>query len=148
MAKKKSKKKSSGGGLFLIIVLVLVAGLGGWNYNRNLHLESSQSSNRPFMGYSDGDLEQLAKAYEGEAAILERNYKASLAKRDGVRTSEGLISDKIEEFERVRDIGNQIRIATAESAERDARIREIHDEQAWRRNEGQAKLHLKRLTSL
>jgi hypothetical protein len=148
MAKRKKKKNSSGAGILLFIILVLAGGLGSWNYNRNLQLESSQNSNRPFQGYSDEALAQLATAYQEEADVLERKYKASLETRTDVRDSEGLIMEKIGEFERVQRIGSKIRVATSNAAGREARIREIHDEQAWRRNQAQSSLHLKRLTSM
>ncbi len=142
------QKKSSGSGLLLLVIVVIGAGLGGWNYNRNLQLEQTQLSTRPFHGYSDDALVQLAAAYQEEADVLDRRYRASLETRGGVRDAEGLIMEKIGEFERVQKIGDSIRVATSKAAEREARVREIHDEQAWRRNEGQVKLHLKRLTSI
>jgi len=103
---------------------------------------------RPFRGYSDEALVQLGEAYQEEATILDQKYKASLAGREGVRDADGLIMEKIGEFERVQEVGNSIRVATSNAAEREARIRDIKDEQAWRRNDGQFSLHLKRLTSI
>jgi hypothetical protein len=148
MAKRKAKKKSTGSGMLLLVILVVFGGLGGWNYYRNAQLEDSQAGSRPFQGYSDEALVQLAAAYQEEADILQRKYKASLERRNGVRDADGMMMEKIGEFERVQKIGDSIRVATAKAAEREARIREIHDEQVWRRNDGQAMLHLKRLTSI
>ncbi len=155
MAKRKSKSKSKsgtnggGGGALPLIVLLLVAGtLGAWNYHRNLGLEEEQAGSRPFQGYSDTALVDLADAYGEQAEILERKYKASLQTRRGVRDAEGLIMEKIDEFHRVQKIGSSIRVATSHVADSEARLREIQDEQAWRRNESQWTLHLKRLTSI
>ncbi len=144
-----SKTKGGGGGTFLLLViLVLAGGLGGWNYQRNLALEVEQAGSRPFQGYSDRALVDLAKAYGEQADILGRKYQASLERRTGVRDRDGLIMEKIEEFERVQQIGDSIRVATSQAADSEARLRQIQDEQAWRRNESQWKLHLTRLTSI
>jgi hypothetical protein len=148
MAKRKTKQRSSGSGMLLLMILGIAGVLGGWNYNRNIQLEETQLSTRPFQGYSDEALIQLIGAYQEEADILDRKYRASLETRGGVRDPEGLIMEKIGEFERVQKIGASIRVATSKAADREARIREIRDEQNWRRNEGQVRLHLKRLTSI
>ncbi|MCP5042339.1 MAG: hypothetical protein GY944_15040 [bacterium] len=146
----KQKGKGGGGsGTLLFIILVLAGGLGGWNYHRNLGLEVEQREGaRPFQGYSSDALEDLAAAYGEEADILERKYKASLERRNGVRDTDGLLMDKVQEFERVQKIGDSIRVATSQVADSEARLRQIRDEQAWRRNESGWTLHLKRLTSI
>jgi hypothetical protein len=56
--------------------------------------------------------------------------------------------EKVEEFERVQKIGESIRLATSKAADSEARVRQIRDEQAWRRNQSEWKLHLQRLTSI
>ena len=146
MAKRRRKK---GGGSLPLTVILLVAGtLGAWNYHRNLGLETEQAGSRPFEGYSDSALVDLADAYGEQADTLERKYKASLETRRGVRDANGLIMEKISEFDRVQKIGSDIRVATSHVADSEARLREIRDEQAWRRNESQWSLHLKRLTSI
>ena len=146
MAKRRRKK---GGGSLPLTVILLVAGtLGAWNYYRNLGLETEQAGSRPFEGYSDSALVDLADAYGEQADTLERKYKASLETRRGVRDANGLIMEKISEFDRVQKIGSDIRVATSHVADSEARLREIRDEQAWRRNESQWSLHLKRLTSI
>ncbi len=145
MAKTKAK---SGGGFLLLVIVGIAGALGAWNYQRNLALEEQESGSRPFEGYTDSALEELAEAYGEQADILERKYKASLERRNGVRETDGLIMEKIEEFDRVQKIGNSIRAATSMVADSEARLRQIRNEQAWRRNEGQWMLHLERLTSL
>ena len=148
MAKSKKKKSKGGGGFLLLVILVLAGGLGGWNYKRNLTLEANQSGARPFQGYADSALVDLAEAYGEEADILDRKYKASLERRTGVRDSDGLIMERVEEFERVQKIGDSIRVATSKAADSEARLRQIRDEQAWRRNQSEWKLHLQRLTNI
>lgn len=149
---KRSGKGGKGGSVTLLLMILAIAGcLGAWNYHRNLELELAQREGegaRPFQGYSDEALEQLAAAYGEQADILERKYKASLERRTGVRDTDGLLAEKVEEFERVRKIGDSIRDATSEVADSEARLRQIRDEQAWRHNQNQWWLHLKRLTSI
>jgi hypothetical protein len=142
---KKSKNKGGGGGFLLVVILVLAGGGGAWNYQRNLTLESEA---RPFQSYSDADLEQLAGAYSEKTDMLDRKYKASLEIRTGVRDTGALMEERVEEFERVQKIGDKIRTATTRVADSEARLREIRDEQQWRRSDGQFDLHLRRLTSL
>jgi len=148
MAKSKKKKESGGGGFLLLVILVLAGGLGGWNYQRNLSLEDTQAGARPFQGYSDSSLVDLAAAYGEESDILDRKYQASLERRSGVRDSDGLIMERVAEFERVQKIGESIRRATSKAADSEARVRQIRDEQAWRRNQSGWKLHLQRLTKI
>jgi hypothetical protein len=150
MAKRKGKSGTGGGGgaLPLIVVLLVMGTLGAWNYHRNLGLEEEQAGSRPFQGYSDTALVDLAAAYGEQAEILERKYKASLQTRRGVRDADGLIMEQIEEFDRVQKIGSSIRVATSQVADSEARLRGIRHEQAWRRNERQWTLHLRRLTSI
>jgi hypothetical protein len=80
--------------------------------------------------------------------MLDRKYKASLEIRTGVRDTGALMEERVEEFERVQKIGDKIRTATTRVADSEARLREIRDEQQWRRSDGQFDLHLRRLTSL
>ena len=144
----KRRRKKGGGSLPLTVILLAAGTLGAWNYYRNLGLETEQAGSRPFEGYSDSALVDLADAYGEQADTLERKYKASLETRRGVRDANGLIMEKIGEFDRVQKIGSDIRVATSHVADSEARLREIRDEQAWRRNESQWSLHLKRLTSI
>lgn len=149
MARGKAKAKGgSGTGTLLLIFLLIGGGLGAFNYQRNLAAEDQQAGARPFQGYSDEALEELAEAYGERADILERKYKASLQKVGGVREQDGLIAEKVAEFERVQKIGNSVRVATSEVADAEARLRQIRDEQTWRRNQGAWTLHLKRLTTI
>ncbi len=149
MARKKADRKGgSGTGMLVLIVVLLAGGLGGFNYQRNLSLEKAKAGARPFQGYTDEALDELAAAYGDQADSLERKYKASLEKVGGVRDTDGLIMEKVAEFERVQKIGESVRVATSHVADAEARLRQIQDEQTWRRNRGQWSLHLKRLTTI
>ncbi|MFT5442758.1 MAG: hypothetical protein ACI8W3_001802 [Myxococcota bacterium] len=146
MAKKKAKH---GGGVFLLVVILgLAAAGGGYNYHRNMGLEAQDGKSRPFDSYTDEALVELAEAYAEEGELLERKYKVSLSTRNGVRDTGGLIAENVNEFERVQKIGDGIRAATSKVADSEARLRQINDEQSWRRDESGWSLHLTRLTSI
>jgi hypothetical protein len=147
--KRKGKKSSGGGGILVLLVLLITAGAGGaWNYQRNIALESQDQGPRPFKGYSDSDLEELAAAYSERNEHLNRKYKASLASRKGIQDSGQFITERIDEFERVQKEGDRIRAATSLAADSEARLREIREEQSYRGNQSEMTLHLRRLTSL
>lgn len=144
----KEKAKQGGGGFLLMVILGLAVVGGGYNYHRNMGLEAQDGKTRPFDGYTDEALVQLAEAYSEEADVLQRKYKASLSTRKGVRDTGGLIAENVDEFERVQKIGDGIRAATSKVADSEARLRQISDEQSWRRDESGWSLHVTRLTSL
>ncbi|MDP6980116.1 MAG: hypothetical protein QF570_16185 [Myxococcota bacterium] len=149
MARKKAGRKGgSGTGTLVSIVFLIAGGLGGFNYHRNLALEEAKAGARPFQGYTDEALEELAAAYGDQADSLERKYRASLERVDGVRDADGLIMEKVAEFERVQKIGDSVRLATSQVADAEARLRQIQDEQTWRSSQSQWSLHLKRLTTI
>jgi len=133
----------------LLIVLGLAGALGAWNYQRNLALELEQrEGSRPFQGYTDDALEQLAVAYGEQAEVLERRYQASLEDVAGVRNPDGFVMEKVEEYERVRKIGTAVRIATSDVADSEARLRQIRDEQLWRRDTFNWWRYVQRLTRI
>lgn len=149
MGRKRAVRRGGGGAGTLLLILALIAGgLGAFNYQRNLALEEERVGARPFQGYSDQALEDLASAYGEQTELLGRRYEASLGKVHGVRDEGGLIMEKVAEFERVQKIGDSVRVATSQLADAEARLRQIRDEQAWRLNRGQWTLHLKRLTTI
>jgi hypothetical protein len=139
-----------GGGAMLLLVLLLCAGVGGaWNYQRNLALEEQKKGERPFNGYSDQDLAALAEAYRQEIDAFDRRYRASLQGRTQAR-DRGLLGERVNEFERVQRSNDRIREATAEVAQREARLADISAEQRYRAQAGSQSLilHLGRLTKI
>jgi hypothetical protein len=138
------------GGLLLLLVLVLGIGAAGtWNYQRNVELETQEQGARPFQGYSDADLEALAGAYRQEIESLDRRYRTARGKRTPVR-DQGLLGERVDEYERVRKSNDQIRDATAEVAQSEARLAEITSEQRYRNRASSQDLmvHLGRLTKI
>ena len=147
MAQKgKGKGKGGNGILLLALLLIMVAG-GGWNYHRNLTLEKQQEAQRPFLRYTDADLDSLAQAYRQDIENLERQYKSALDSRTGAR-DRGLLGERINEYERVRRSNDQLRDATAAVGQREARLAEISAEQRQRGKGSGLMLHLERLTKI
>ena len=149
MGRKAEGEGGKGGSILVLLVLLTAMICGGaWNYQRNLELEAEQQGTRPFKGYTDEALAQLLDAYRQDAKRHEGKYQSALSQRQGVRQTNGLIMERIGEFERVQRQGDQIRIATSEVAERDARVREIQEEQSFRGGSDDWMLHLKRITNI
>jgi len=139
-----------GGTVVAVLVLLVVLGAAGaWNYQRNMALEQTDEGPRPFKGYEDAGLEQLASAYQEEIDVLERKYQNSLRNRTGVSDDAALMDEHVKEFERVQKVGRKIREATVLVAEKEARLREISAERRFRdRMKGGYEMHLRRLVSI
>jgi hypothetical protein len=148
MGKRKSKEGGESRALVLLALIALMMCAGGWNYHRNLSLEADDGGVRSFKGYSDEALEQLAEAYAEEADALRRRYESAMARRQGTQHKNGLLGEKVKEFERVRRDGDKIRAVNAMVAEKEARLRDIREEQGLRRNTSEYNVHLRRLTSI
>ncbi|MCA9512803.1 MAG: hypothetical protein R3E88_19780 [Myxococcota bacterium] len=143
---------SSGSGVrtvgVALVVVALLAGLGAWNYQRNLRAERASPGATPFRGYSDADLAALRGAYEAEIATLRTEYDAASKRRAAVRPTQG-VGEGIAEFERVRRSSERVRDAGQELAAQEKRVQEIAAEQARRARTGsEIALHVRRLTGL
>ncbi len=88
-----------------LILLVILGAAGGWNYHRNTQIDNAVL--RPYRDYADEDLHQLISAYQSEVEVqMERYRNATAAKTVAVR-DEGLLEERIEEFERVQRASKQ-----------------------------------------
>jgi hypothetical protein len=142
-------KRIAGGALVqLLLLLVLLAGAGGYNYYRNMMLEQQDNRPRPFKGYATTDLESLRDAYTGEAARSQKRYDSRDQSR--VRASgEGLIDQRLDEFERIQHNSSALREIGGQVAEQEARVREIEEELQYRSSlKSGMDLHLKRLLTI
>jgi len=132
----------------LMGLLVLLAGLGGYNYHRNMMLEQQDSRPRPFEGYASADLEALRDAYTGEAARNQKRYDS----RDRMRvraSGEGLMDERLDEFERIQRNSSALRAIGGQVAEQEARVREIDAELEVRSSmKSGMELHLERLLTI
>jgi hypothetical protein len=126
-----------------VLLLLLIAG-GGYNYWRNLQLEAAED--RPYRGYSDGDLEALRGAYDQEREVANRRFTARKGSA-GVREG-GFIDEQIDEFDRVHRLGREKRRLAGEVAANDSVLDELDRELGIRaRDTGPWAAHLRRLTS-
>ena len=93
--------------LKLILALAIVGGgTGGyltWNFQQ-------QEEFRPFEGYTNAGLQDLASAYEGPFDKLDGRYQA-LSGREVQVQHHALLGDRVNEFERVQRIADQTRKA-------------------------------------
>ncbi len=88
-----------------LIMLVILGAAGGWNYHRNAQIDAAVL--RPYRGYSDAELHQLISAYQNEVEVQMDRYRNSTASKAVAVRDEGLLEERIEEFERVQRVSQQ-----------------------------------------
>lgn len=131
-----------------LLVLGIIAGVGAWNYQRNLAVERAARTATPFRGYSDDDLASLRAAYEAESDALRREYEARGSRRAQVRKTRG-VQEGIAEFERLQRSSERVRDIGQELAASEQRAAEIAREQARRAKVGsEFAVHFRRLTGI
>lgn len=131
-----------------LIVLLALAGLGAWNYQRNVAAEATEERPRPFRSYAVDDLEALQTAYSQEIAAYQKKYDDQDARRRRASDT-GLIDERVDEFDRVRRASGRLRELRADLADREARLREIELELSARATQlSGVSLHLRRLFTI
>ena len=131
MARRSRKRGGSGGKLLLL--LAVLAGLGGYNYQRNLEAEAQEI--RPYRGYSDADLEALENAYRAELEVLDARY----AQVQGVQfkaRDQGFGQAQVDEFERVQRASRAKREVGYQASEGQATLNAVVQERALRARQG------------
>jgi hypothetical protein len=113
----------------LLLLLLLLCGYGVWNYQRNLEAEAAMP--RPYKGYTDEQLDQLAGAYQGQVDALNERYDAASGKRSDVRDAQ-LLGDAVDEFQRVQRKSRAVRELGARASQEQASLQAIQDERAIR----------------
>ncbi len=126
----------------LLGVLAVAAVLGAWNYHRNLTKEEQVF--RPYRGVSEAELTQLAEAYRAEAERADAQWGAAREGAGRVRDHQ-LLRERLGEFERVRRRSERVRDLGAKSAELDATVAAIEQEQQIRAAEGEGLARFLRL---
>jgi uncharacterized membrane protein YebE (DUF533 family) len=130
----------------LLLVLLLLVGAAGGNYYRNWRAEQAEPETRPLSGYETAGLEKLAEAYRTEIralqAQLDRTGHAQARDR-------GFIDEQVREFERVQRSAARKRELTGDIAQREARLRDVEQELALRKQRGSGlQVHLRRLVGI
>jgi hypothetical protein len=140
------RREAGAGVLALLVLLVLVAGLGAWNYRRNLEREAGEY--RPFRGYSDEELADLSEAYEQKKTTDTRRYEKAAARRVDAQTK-GYFDEQVAEFERAQRVAGARKAAQGVLAESHTALELIEKEQRRRGQErDKLKLFLKRVLTI
>lgn len=141
------RRHQGGGGVLAgLLLLAALAGLGAWNYQRNVAAE--QDVYRPYRGYTDEALEQMIAAYEQKHAGDTRRYERATARRV---TAEGkaYFDEQVEEFERVQGASASTKRARQALAESQSSLKLLEAERSQRaRERDRVKLFFKRLLTV
>jgi hypothetical protein len=130
----------------ILILLVILCAAGGWNYHRNVVIDDAVP--RPYRGYSDEELNQLASAYQVEVEVQMERYRNSAASNKVVVRDGGLLDDRIDEFERVQRLSKKRRERAYRVTENQILVEQLAQEQVAReRNRPVYKMIFRRLTS-
>jgi hypothetical protein len=130
----------------ILILLAILCTAGGWNYHRNAVIDAAVP--RPYRGYSDDELDQLASAYQVEVEAQMERYRNSAASNKVVVQDGGLLDDRIDEFERVQHLSKQRRERAYRVTENQILVEQLAQEQVAReRDRPIYKMIFRRLTS-
>ena len=141
-----SGSKPGGALPMLLLLLAILCGGGAYNYQRNVALEKQEP--RPYRGYTDEQLEQLAAAYEGEKAKDSQRYEKASSRR-ATAQGKAYFQDQVDEFERVQRAGAGRKAAQLELAESESQLKRLRAELSRRAGErDRFALHMRRLLTL
>ena len=129
-----------------LILLAILCAAGGWNYHRNAVIDDAVP--RPYRGYSDEELNQMASAYQAEVEIQMERYRNSAAAKKVVVQDGGLLEERIDEFERVQRRRKQRQERAYHVTENQILVEQLAQEQVTRElNRPIYKMIFRRLTS-
>jgi hypothetical protein len=120
-----------------IVLLLLVAGLGAWNYHRNLQIERESEGSRPYRSYASSDLEALRSAYAMELESVRAELAQTKQRRSQISRNQGSIAKNVEQFAQTAHTSSAIREAAGNVAERESQITELDKELELRSRFGQ-----------
>jgi hypothetical protein len=143
-----ARERSSAGTRLLLLLVLLggAAGLGAWNYQRNLEAERAEV--RPYRGLSDADLGALIDAVEGEAARASARYQR--ARSAGAPPAAPAPGDgRFGAFERIQQRGRAVRELGYEAAGHETMLAQLREEQGRRAGQGsELQVFLRRVLTL
>jgi hypothetical protein len=132
--------------LALILLLAIAGGAGAWNYNKNV--EAEDDVYRPFKGYTDQALADLAGAYEAQQKADQKAFDRITSRRVSARGKE-YFDEQVREFERVQRAHSGKAEVKARMAESKTTLKLVKEEQRLRAGESdQLALFLKRLLTI
>ena len=141
------RRREAGSSLVaLLLLLAIAAGAGAWNYNRNVAAEDDVY--RPFKGYTDQALADLAEAYE----TRKKGDKKQLERASNRRVSaqgKAYFDQQVQEFERVQRAHASKQEVTVRMAETNTTLKLLKEEQRLRASESdRLALFLKRILTI
>jgi hypothetical protein len=140
------RHQAGNGVLTLLVLLALLAGAGAWNYQRNVAAERAEY--RPYRGYTDEAIEQLASAYETKQTGDSKRYEAVAARR-ATAAGKAYFDEQVREFERVQRTGEAKKALQGELAESQTTLKLIAAEKRKRAEErNRVQLFFKRLLTV
>ena len=129
-----------------LVLLVILCAAGGWNYHRNTVIDDAVP--RPYRGYSNEELNQMASAYQAEVEVQMVRYRKSAAANKVAVQDGGLLEDRIDEFERVQRRSKQRQARAYQVTENQILVEQLAQEQVTRElNRPIYKMIFRRLTS-
>jgi hypothetical protein len=130
----------------LLLLLAIAAGAGAWNYKRNA--EAEEDVYRPFQGYTDQALADLADAYEGRQKGDQKRFDQASTRRVAAEDKD-YFDQQVREFERVQRAHAGKQEARARMAESKTTLKLLEEEQRLRASErDKLALFLKRLLTI
>jgi hypothetical protein len=132
-----------------ILLLLMMSGAGAWNYHRNLQIEQSADSTRPYQSYASADLEALRNAYASELESVQAELAHSKLRRGQISRNHGSMAKNVAQFDQTAATSSAIRRAAANVAERQSQLTELETELELRERFGQGMVrHLKLLLKI
>ena len=113
-----------------LILLVILCAAGGWNYHRNTLIDDAVP--RPYRTYTDEELDQLASAYQDEVEVQMARYRNSKVSANVAVRDEGLLEERIGEFERAQRASKQRRDRAYKVTDNQILVEQLAKEQVVR----------------
>jgi len=141
------RRREAGSSLVaLLLLLAIAAGAGAWNYRRNI--EAEDDVYRPFKGYTDEALADLAEAYETRKKSDKKHLDRASSRRISAQ-EKAYFDQQVREFERVQRAHASKQEVTARMAETNTTLKLLKEEQGLRASESdRLALFLKRLLTI
>ena len=130
----------------IAILLVILCAAGGWNYHRNTLIDDAVP--RPYRTYTDEELDQLASAYQDEVEVQMARYRNSTVSANVAVRDEGLLEERIGEFERVQHLSKKRKESAYQVTENQILVEQLAQEQVTREQDRPIyKMILRRVTT-
>lgn len=141
-----SRRKAGNSVVSLLLLLAVAAGAGAWNYRKNV--EAEEDVYRPFAGYTDEALADLAEAYETRQKGDEKRFDRATSRRVSA-DGKAYFDQQVAEFERVQKAHAGKAEIQGRMAESKTTLKLLKEEQRLRASEAdRMAVFLKRLLTI